>query len=73
MHTGEPLFPGYSEFDQMMKIVEVVKVKNKKIQKIIVWLEKKQNSSIEKNQTNQRNNVQSSMLVFSYYNFSLNI
>lgn len=23
MHTGEPLFPGYSEFDQMMKIVEV--------------------------------------------------
>jgi hypothetical protein len=57
----------------MMKIVEVVKVKNKKIQKIIVWLEKKQNSSIEKNQTNQRNNVQSSMLVFSYYNFSLNI
>lgn len=23
MHTGEPLFPGHSEFDQMMKIVEV--------------------------------------------------
>ena len=24
MHTGEPLFPGHSEFDQMMKIVEVL-------------------------------------------------
>ena len=24
MHTGEPLFPGNSEFDQMMKIVEVL-------------------------------------------------
>jgi dual specificity tyrosine-phosphorylation-regulated kinase 1 len=24
MHTGEPLFPGHSEFDQMMKIVEVM-------------------------------------------------
>lgn len=26
MHTGEPLFPGHSEFDQMMKIVEVMGV-----------------------------------------------
>lgn len=26
MHTGEPLFPGHSEFDQMMKIVEVLGV-----------------------------------------------
>lgn len=24
MHTGEPLFPGHTEFDQMMKIVEVL-------------------------------------------------
>uniref|UniRef100_A0AC34G3F6 Protein kinase domain-containing protein n=1 Tax=Panagrolaimus sp. ES5 TaxID=591445 RepID=A0AC34G3F6_9BILA len=24
MHTGEPLFPGNSEFDQMIKIVEVL-------------------------------------------------
>lgn len=24
MHTGEPLFPGHSEFDQIMKIVEVL-------------------------------------------------
>uniref|UniRef100_A0A914DLY1 Dual specificity tyrosine-phosphorylation-regulated kinase mbk-1 n=1 Tax=Acrobeloides nanus TaxID=290746 RepID=A0A914DLY1_9BILA len=26
MHTGEPLFPGHSEYDQMMKIVEVLGV-----------------------------------------------
>uniref|UniRef100_A0A0N4ZZJ6 Dual specificity tyrosine-phosphorylation-regulated kinase mbk-1 n=1 Tax=Parastrongyloides trichosuri TaxID=131310 RepID=A0A0N4ZZJ6_PARTI len=24
MHTGEPLFPGHSEYDQVMKIVEVI-------------------------------------------------
>uniref|UniRef100_A0AC34Q6I6 Dual-specificity kinase n=1 Tax=Panagrolaimus sp. JU765 TaxID=591449 RepID=A0AC34Q6I6_9BILA len=31
MHTGEPLFPGNSEFDQMMKIVEVLGMPSKYI------------------------------------------